>query len=144
MYFGIRTIRSAGPYIADHIILYYRRATFVSMPLRLKRIQEPVAADDGFRMLVDRLWPRGFSKERAHLDEWNKVLPPSNALRQDFHAGRLDFKAFSAAYRQELRGHAEELDRVREMAADGTVTLLYASANAEENHARVLLAALMG
>lgn len=114
------------------------------MPFKLKRVQEPFSKSDGFRMLVDRLWPRGISKERAHLDEWNKVLPPSNALRQDFHAGRLDFKAFSAAYRQELRGHAEELDRVREMAADGTVTLLYASANAEENHARVLLAALMG
>ncbi len=114
------------------------------MPFRLKRIQEPPAPADGYRMLVDRLWPRGFTKERAHLDEWNKVLPPSNALRQEFYAGRIDFKAFSAAYRKELYSHHEELDRVRELAGDRTVTLLYASANVDENHARVLLKVLEG
>lgn len=131
-------------YIQDHNILYSRMATFVSMPFRLKRIQEPVAPDDGYRMLVDRLWPRGCTKERAHLDAWNKVLPPSNTLRQDFHAGRLDFKAFSMAYRKELHSHPEELDRVRELAEDSMVTMLYASANAKENHAQVLLAVLEG
>lgn len=112
------------------------------MPFRLKRIQEPATRSDGYRMLVDRLWPRGFTKERAHLDEWNKVLPPSQELRKAFHSGQLGFAAFSAAYRKELRSHTEELDRVRALAEDRTVTLLYASANVEENHARVLLAVL--
>ncbi|MBX2974399.1 MAG: DUF488 family protein [Flavobacteriales bacterium] len=114
------------------------------MPFKLKRAQEPFSKSDGYRMLVDRLWPRGISKERAHLDEWNKVLPPSNELRKAFHGGELGFKAFSAAYRKELHGHPDELDRVRELAEDRTVTLLYASANVEENHARVLLTTLEG
>lgn len=112
------------------------------MPFHLKRIQDPVASGDGYRMLVDRLWPRGFSKERARLDEWNKVLPPSNELRKAYHRGSLDFRAFASAYRKELQGHPEELDRVRELAEDHPVTLLYASANVQENHARVLLAVL--
>lgn len=114
------------------------------MPIRLKRIHEPPAQGDGFRMLVDRLWPRGFTKERARVDEWNKVLPPSNELRKAFHGGDMDFAAFTRAYRRELQRHPGELDRVRELAEDGTVTLLYASANAEQNHARVLLAVLEG
>lgn len=127
----------------DRNILYARKATFVSMPFHLKRIQDPVASGDGYRMLVDRLWPRGFTKERARLDEWNKVLPPSNELRKAYHTGSLDFRAFASAYRKELQGHPEELDRVRELAEDHPVTLLYASANVQENHARVLLAVLM-
>jgi len=114
------------------------------MPFKLKRVQEPFSKSDGHRMLVDRLWPRGISKERAHLGEWNKVLPPSNELRKAFHSGQLDFTAFAAAYRKELHGHAEELDRVRELAEGRTVTLLYASANTEQNHALVLLAVLEG
>jgi uncharacterized protein YeaO (DUF488 family) len=114
------------------------------MPFRLKRIQEPPAADDGHRVLVDRLWPRGISKERAQLDEWNKVLPPSHELRKRYHSGELDFAAFAQAYRQELQVHREELDRIRTLVEDGTVTLLYASANAEQNHARVLLGVLEG
>ncbi|MDX9749603.1 MAG: DUF488 family protein [Flavobacteriales bacterium] len=112
------------------------------MPFRLKRIQEPPAADDGHRVLVDRLWPRGISKERAQLDEWNKVLPPSHELRKRYHSGELDFAAFAQAYRQELKARPEEVDRIRELAEDRTVTLLFASANTEENHARVLLAVL--
>lgn len=109
------------------------------MGFQLKRIQEAPAASDGHRMLVDRLWPRGFTKERAHLNEWNKTLPPSNELRKAYHAGSLDFRAFSSAYRKELRTHLEELDRVRTLAEEGMVTLLYASADPVHNHARILL-----
>ena len=114
------------------------------MPFKLKRVQEPFSKSDGHRMLVDRLWPRGISKERAHLGEWNKVLPPSHELRKAYHAGQMDFSAFAAAYRRELAAHSEELDRVRELAEERTVTLLYASANTEQNHALVLLAVLEG
>lgn len=113
------------------------------MPFQLKRIQIPATPADGYRMLVDRLWPRGFTKERARLDEWNKVLPPSNELRKAYHTRSLDFRAFAAAYRKELAGHREELDRVRELAEDRMVTLLYASANEEQNHVRVLLEVLL-
>lgn len=114
------------------------------MSIHLKRVHEAAAKSDGLRILVDRLWPRGFTKERAQVDEWNKVLPPSNELRKSFHAGQIDFAAFAKAYRQELKGHHEELDRIRERAEVGTVTLLYSSANVEQNHVRVLLAALRG
>lgn len=112
------------------------------MSIHLKRIHEPAAKSDGLRLLVDRLWPRGITKQRAQVDEWNKVLPPSNALRKAFHGGQMDFVAFAQAYQQELRTHPEELDRIRELAKERTVTLLYASANVEQNHARVLLEVL--
>lgn len=114
------------------------------MSIRIKRIHEPVVKSDGIRILVDRLWPRGITKERAQLDEWNKVLPPSNELRKAFHGGRMDFTAFTKAYRQELQGHLEDLNRIRELAKERTVTLLYASVNAAQNHARVLLGVLDG
>lgn len=112
------------------------------MPIRLKRIQEPPAADDGHRVLVDRLWPRGISKERAHLDEWNKVVPPSHELRKAYHAGQMDFSAFAAAYRRELAAHSEELDRLRELAEGRTLTFLFASANTERHHVHVLMEVL--
>ncbi len=108
------------------------------MALRLKRVQEKATASDGYRMLVDRLWPRGISKERARLNEWNKVLPPSADLRKAFHGGEMDFGNFAKTYRAELRSHREELDRVRELAADRTVTLVYAAADQDQNHAVVL------
>lgn len=108
------------------------------MTLRLKRVQEPAAASDGYRMLVDRLWPRGISKERARLDEWNKLLPPSTELRMAFHGGEMDFLTFTRAYRAELRSLREELDRVRELAAERTVTLLFAAADQDHSHAVVL------
>lgn len=114
------------------------------MALKTKRVQELAAKSDGLRMLVDRLWPRGISKERAHLDEWNKVLPPSNTLRTLYHSGQLDFRMFSAAYRMELSTHPDELDRLRNLAKQGTVTLLYASANTTENHVLVLEQVLKG
>lgn len=110
-----------------------------TMPFRIKRIYDRPTRTDGYRVLVDRLWPRGIRKDDARLNEWNKVLPPSNALRKDYHDGRLDFRTFSAAYRKELQDHPEELDRMHELAEGRTVTLLYASANAKENHAIVLL-----
>ena len=114
------------------------------MPYRLKRIQDPADAADGHRILVDRLWPRGISKERARLDEWNKVVPPSHELRKSYHMGELDFRAFTAAYRRELAAYPKELDRLRELAEDRTVTLLFASANTDRNHAHVLVDVLKG
>jgi uncharacterized protein YeaO (DUF488 family) len=112
--------------------------------IRIKRIHEAPSQDDGQRILVDRLWPRGFTKERARIDEWNKVLPPSNALRKSFHEERMDFAAFVKAYIRELKEQPTELDRLRTAARHQRVTLLYASANTEHNHARVLRDVLIG
>lgn len=111
------------------------------MPLTVKRICAAPAPEDGCRILVDRLWPRGIKRDAARLDEWNKAVAPSTALRQDFHRGGLDFAAFSARYGMELDQNpaAAELARFcRKQLARGSVTLLYAAKNESENHALVL------
>lgn len=112
------------------------------MDIRIKRIHDEPSDEDGRRILVDRLWPRGFTKARAHLDEWNKEVAPSTALRQRFHQGAMTFAAFAQAYRRELAGQAEALGRIRAQAKEGRVTLLYGAKDPEHNHAVVLLDAL--
>lgn len=108
------------------------------MDLQLKRVYEPAAADDGFRVLVDRLWPRGLSKERAAVDLWAKDVAPSDALRQAFHHDGLPWPQFADRYRAELAG-APALDELRRILADhGTTTLLYGAHDALHNQAVVL------
>ncbi len=107
--------------------------------IRLKRIHDAAAADDGRRVLVDRLWPRGVSKERAALDDWAKQVSPSNALRKEFHA-RGDRDSFEAAYRLELE--RVDLGQLAAAAQEGTLTLLTAVKNPEGSHAAVLKAVL--
>ena len=106
--------------------------------LRVKRIYEEAGEEDGLRVLVDRLWPRGVSKERARLDHWLKEIAPSDELRVEFHSGVLDFAAFGDRYRGELEGKpaVEELRGIVEGAE--VVTLLYGSRDEDRNHARVL------
>ena len=106
--------------------------------LRVKRVYAEAAAGDGLRVLVDRLWPRGVSKQRAALDHWLKEVAPSHKLRREFHAGMLSFADFAARYREELEGNAavEELRGLMEGAE--VVTLLYGVKDEEENHALVL------
>ena len=70
--------------------------------LQVKRVYEDVSAADGYRVLVDRLWPRGLSKERAHVDLWLKEVGPSRELRQAFHGGKLAFDSFRQSYEEEL------------------------------------------
>ena len=105
--------------------------------IRVKRIYEEASADDGVRVLVDRLWPRGVSKEDANLDEWMKEVAPSTELRQWYHGGG-DWEEFRRHYLDELSGHPEELQRLRTFASEGALTLLYASRDEERNHAVVL------
>lgn len=108
---------------------------------RVKRIYEAPSADDGLRVLVDRLWPRGMSKVRAHLDLWEKDLTPSSELRSSFHHGEITYEEFSHRYRQELKAsHAAE-NFVAGLSA-ATVTLLTAVSDEEHSHIPVLLAAL--
>ena len=111
------------------------------MTARIRRVYDPPEPDDGVRVLVDRLWPRGLSKEAAHIDEWPKALTPSNELRRWYHAGQGSYEEFASRYEAELTAPAaaESLSRLRESAASGTVTLVTAVKSPEESHAAVLL-----
>jgi uncharacterized protein YeaO (DUF488 family) len=110
----------------------------------VKRIYDEPADDDGCRVLVDRLWPRGVSKERAGLDLWLKDIAPSPPLRQEFAHMQERFEDFRARYEDELAGNPA-VDQLLELAAQhGKVTLLYAARDPEVNHARVLLEFLAG
>src|SRR5512146_1236784 len=106
--------------------------------IRIKRIYEPPAAADGRRVLVDRLWPRGMSKDEAKVDEWLKEIAPSDELRTWFGHDAAKWAEFSTRYREELKGHGELLDQLRAEAHNETVTLLFAAKDEEHNNAVVL------
>ena len=113
------------------------------MTFQIKRIYDDVAADDGCRVLVDRLWPRGVSTERARLDAWLKEVAPSPALRAWWNHDPARLDEFSARYRAELEGDAatqRAVDELRQLAAHNppTTTLLYGAKDPHVNHARVL------
>ncbi|MEV6883858.1 DUF488 family protein [Streptomyces sp. NPDC051135] len=111
------------------------------MNVRVRRVYDPPEPDDGVRVLVDRLWPRGVAKDAAHVDEWPKRLTPSAGLRRWYHAGDGSYEEFARRYEAELAEPeaAELLDHVRELTAKGNVTLLTASKSPDESHASVLL-----
>ena len=108
------------------------------MDIRLKRAYEPASPADGYRVLVDRLWPRGVSKQRAMLDDWQKELAPSTELRQWFGHEPSRFPEFRRRYLDELRCERPRLAELRRRARDGTLTLVYAARDAEHNEAVVL------
>ena len=108
------------------------------MTIRLKRAYEPPAAADGFRVLIDRLWPRGVSRERAHLDEWARELAPSSELRQWFGHDPARFAEFRRRYTAELAMQRSTLRELRRRARLGTLTLVYAAHDTEHNDAVVL------
>ncbi|ARP74565.1 DUF488 domain-containing protein [Streptomyces pluripotens] len=105
----------------------------------MRRIYEPPEPDDGLRVLVDRLWPRGLAKDAARVDAWPKVLTPSTELRRWYHGGG-SYEDFRLRYEAELGTPeaAELLEDLRNSARAGQVTLLTASRNLERSHARVL------
>jgi len=107
---------------------------------RVKRIYEPAAADDGYRVLVDRLWPRGVSKQKAHIDAWLKEIAPSDALRKQFHGQADTWKEFVAAYARELKAEPAKsaAAQLSEKAKHGPVTLLYAARDENHNNAVAL------
>ena len=112
--------------------------------IRLKRAYEPPAKGDGHRVLVDRLWPRGVSKSDAAIDDWLKALAPSTDLRKWFGHDPDRWQEFRKRYRAELTGHGDELDRLRDAARKGTVTLVYAARDETHNDAVVLREVLLG
>lgn len=108
------------------------------MKIKTKRIYEEPTADDGYRILTDRLWPRGMTKERARLDEWNKDIAPSLVLRKWFAHKVERFDEFSKHYLKELGQHSDELERLVKISAKKNLTLLYASKEEKINHTTVL------
>lgn len=107
------------------------------MPIRIKRAYEPASADDGYRVLVDRIWPRGLSKEHAQLDEWDKDVAPSTQLRAWFGHDPAKFDEFRTRYLAELKGNPS-LDALRERSRRGIVTLVYSAHDELHNQAVVL------
>lgn len=103
-----------------------------------KRVYQPATADDGYRVLVDRLWPRGCSKASLPLDEWLRELAPSDGVRQAFAHDPGSFAEFRAAYRAELADASVLWKPLLERARAGTLTLLYAAHDERLNNARVL------
>jgi uncharacterized protein YeaO (DUF488 family) len=108
------------------------------MAVQLKRVYDDADASDGFRVLVDRLWPRGVTKERAAVDLWLKDVAPSPELRTEWHHSPGRFDEFAERYRAELAGNPATTQLRELIAAHPTVTLLYGSKDQESNHARVL------
>jgi uncharacterized protein YeaO (DUF488 family) len=106
--------------------------------VRLKRAYEPAAENDGERILVDRLWPRGIRKEKAAIDRWEKALAPSTDLRKWFAHDPDRWAEFQTRYKAELRDHDEEVSALRELAAHKPVTLVYSARDEQHNDAVVL------
>jgi uncharacterized protein YeaO (DUF488 family) len=112
------------------------------MEIRLKRAYEPADPADGHRVLVDRLWPRGLSRERAELDGWERELAPSTELRQWFGHEPSRFAEFRRRYLEELGERRPVLAGLRRRAREGPLTLVYAAKDTDHNDAVVLAEAL--
>jgi uncharacterized protein YeaO (DUF488 family) len=106
--------------------------------LKIKRVYDPISADDGKRILVDRLWPRGIKKEKAHIDEWLKEISPSNELRKWYSHDPAKWAEFKKRYKQEIVGKEELLKKIKAEARKQTVTLLFSSKELERNNAVAL------
>lgn len=115
------------------------RGCEVKVPIHTKRAYAPAADSDGYRVLIDRLWPRGVSKEAARLDLWLKEIAPTPELRTWYHHEGGDWDGFVARYRHELDGNPAAVARLRDIvAAHPVVTLVYGSKDEQRNGATVL------
>lgn len=108
------------------------------MSITIKRVYEPRGKDDGQRILVDRLWPRGLTKARAGVDLWLKDVAPSTELRKWFGHDPGKWAKFKMLYRAELKAHGEQVSLLKQAARKGTVTLVYGARDEEHNEAAVL------
>lgn len=109
-----------------------------SAHIQIKRIYDPPAPEDGCRLLVDRLWPRGIAKANAPWDEWDKQTAPSTELRQWFNHDPAKWEEFRKRYVAELGQSPEAVRHLQSLAAQGPLTLLYAARDTEHNEAAVL------
>lgn len=108
------------------------------MNVRVKRAYDAASPADGFRVLIDRLWPRGISRERAKLDEWAKDLAPSTSLRNWFGHDPARYEEFRRRYTEELRPRRTQIAALRRRARAGTLTLVHSARDTEHNDAAVL------
>jgi uncharacterized protein YeaO (DUF488 family) len=108
------------------------------MKIQLKRVYDAPADDDGTRILVDRLWPRGLTKEKARVDLWFKELAPSTGLRKWFGHDPAKWPEFKARYKAELKQNLPQLTLLKQAIARGQTTLLYGARDTEHNEAVVL------
>jgi len=106
--------------------------------IQTKRVYEPASAADGYRVLIDRLWPRGMTKQKARIDEWARELAPSDELRRWFDHRPERFEHFKRRYIEELRDHADAISALRRRGRVGTVTIVYAARDTEHSNAAVL------
>jgi uncharacterized protein YeaO (DUF488 family) len=119
----------------------------LTVTVRIKRVYDPPSPQDGVRVLVDRLWPRGLTKEAAVLDVWLKEVAPSDELRRWYHAHTLQWPKFRQSYRAELTSDPahQALQQLHDLAAQSRgITLLFASKSLEHNHALILKQLLEG
>ena len=114
------------------------------MRVAIKRVYEPASGEDGRRILVDRLWPRGLSKEQAHVDLWLKEIAPSAGLRKWFAHDPAKWDEFRRRYRAEIDANGEALRALKEAIGKGPATLVYGARDEEHNDAVVLRDLLLG
>jgi len=114
------------------------------MKVAIKRAYQEPSKADGIRILVDRLWPRGLTKERARVDLWLKEIAPSTELRKWFRHDPKRWREFEERYLDELKTHGEPMAILRQEAAKGPVTLLFAARDVEHNEAVILQSVLRG
>ena len=110
----------------------------MAIDVRAKRAYDDADPGDGHRVLIDHVWPRGVSRERAHLDEWARELAPSDELRKWFDHVPERFAEFRSRYRSELADHSGQVDELRRRAREGTLMIVYAARDTEHNNAVVL------
>ena len=106
--------------------------------IRIKRVYEVASADDGVRVLVDRLWPRGLTKEKVQADLWLKEVAPSDALRKWFHHDQPLWQEFKSRYFAELEQNPQLVAQLLDLATKGTLTLLYGARDPDHNQAAAL------
>ena len=111
----------------------------MALDVRAKRAYDPPEDGDGYRVLIDHVWPRGVSRERAKLDEWARDLAPSDGLRKWFDHDPVRFVEFRARYRHELEQQPERLEELGGRAQRGALTIVYAARDREHNNAIVLV-----
>lgn len=108
------------------------------MAIQLKRSYDPAASDDGYRVLVDGLWPRGQSKSELKIDEWLKDIAPSKRLREQFHNDRMGWQDFRNAYLRELTEHKDALKALETRAQSKNLTLVFSAKDTQHNNAEVV------
>ena len=115
---------------------HWRYNLIIGKMIKIKRAYQPADEKDGFRILVDRLWPRGISKAKAKLDLWMKDIAPSNNLRQWFNHDQKRWDEFQSKYNEELKDKKEFLKHIKDLEKDkSTITLVYGAKDEEHNNA---------